>query len=104
MITETIADFKNETTTFRPTNCQIEESCEYLKDTGLSSIIVAVSFPGMQSGEWKEGLVGLTVMEGSFMAVWIDNESAEEWLNKSPAGTVLFRIWDDGCYKVVDTK
>lgn len=91
-------------TTFRPTEQQVTDATEYLKDVGLDSIIVAVCFPGMQHGEWKEGLVGLAVMDGSYPAIWIDRDSAMYDLTSGNAGNALFRVYKDGCFHLVDQR
>lgn len=91
-------------TTFRPTDQQIVDAKDYLADTGLDSLIVAVCFPGKKSGEWREGLVGLAIMDGGLLAIWIDRESALYALDKGTAGHALFRVYKDGCYNLVDVR
>lgn len=89
-------------TTFRPTEEQVADAVEYLVDVGLHSLIVAVLFPGKQHGVWKEGQVGLAVMDCGYLAIWLDRESALCALDTGKYGNAMFRVYKDGCFHLVE--
>lgn len=98
----TQADFK---ANFRPTNEQIEYAKEYLAESGLGSLIVAVIFPGKQRGIWTEGQTRKAVMDQSLPAIWVDRDSALhafDTLVINYGTTAMFRVYTDGHVHLVN--
>lgn len=81
---------------FCPTDEQIAFACEYLAETGLESLLVAVNFPGKQRGVWTEGQTRETVLDGIFPAMWVDRESAFHAFDTGNYGNAMFRVYRDG--------
>ncbi len=69
----------------RPTADQILFAMEYMQDSGLSSVMVAVVFPNREA-----------VMDGDDPAIWTDRHSALDALNDGFAGNAVFRVYSDG--------
>ena len=89
MTTDTviIAEFK---ASFRPTEKQVAYVKEYTSESGLSSLIVAVSF------------LDEAVMDGGLPAIWVDQDSAVAALDNGKAGSALLRVYSNGSFHLVD--
>jgi hypothetical protein len=96
----TVIDFE---TSFRPTDEQIASASEFIAETGVASVLVAVCFPGKQRGIWVEGMIGLAVMDGpSRFAMWTDRGSAMTDFDSGRFGNAIFRVYPDGHTHLVD--
>ena len=73
-----------------PTSDQVEFAKEYLAEAGLNSGFVAVDSSGG------------AVMDGVFSAIWVDKDSALAAFSTRVYGTVMFRIYVDGHFHVID--
>lgn len=71
---------------------QISYAMEYLAESGLSSLIVAVN------------TFGEAIMDGGLPAIWVDRDSALYALETGLAGDALFRVYVDGHTHLVDEK
>lgn len=90
---------------FRPTDEQIDYAREYLAESGIDSMIVAVFFPGKQRGIWTEGQTHKAIMDESLPAIWVDRDSALDAFDTliTSYGTVaMFRVYTDGHLHLVD--
>jgi hypothetical protein len=87
---------------FQPTDEQISYAVEYLAESGLSSLIVAVDFPGKVRGIWEEGQGREAVMDGGAPAIWVDRDSALAAFETGKIGNALFRVHADGHTHLVD--
>ena len=98
----TQADFE---VNFCPTDEQTEYAKEYLAESGLDSLIIAVTFPGKQRGIWTEGQTRKAVMDQSLPAIWVDRDSALhafDTLIINYGTTAMFRVYKDGHVHLVD--
>jgi hypothetical protein len=75
---------------FQPTSEQVEYAKEYLAESGLGSLIVAVS----QTHE--------AIKDGGLPAIWVDRDSALFAFETGSAGSALFRVYADGHVHLVD--
>lgn len=91
-------------TRFRPTADQILFAMDYLAESGLSSVMVSVNFPGKQSGIWEEGQVVEPVMDRGEPMIWTDRDSALFALDTGSFGNALFRVYANGHCHLVDEK
>lgn len=89
----TLTDFEER---FAPTSEQIKFASEYAIEAGLSSVFVAVNFPGKEYGIWLDGQVREPVMDGTLPAIWTDRDSAMAALDSQKYGNTMFRIYADG--------
>jgi hypothetical protein len=87
---------------FRPTDEQVEYVKEYLAESGLGSLLVAVDFPGKLRGLWFEDQERHAIMDGGLPAIWVDRDSAMDAFDKGLAGNAIFRVYADGHVHLVD--
>lgn len=96
MIDAAIARAEDDFERFSPTSEQVTFAQEYLAETGLDTVMVAVNFPGKEYGIWLNGQVREAVMDGSRPAIWTDRDSALYAMEHGVAGNAIFRVYADG--------